>query len=198
MGVEIMQSILHESDTEARRKAFIRELAVAASPRARPGAHARRAARVRPPGWQGKAAFANVKNLRSCAVVARQDRHKHSRQHRRQGGEMSNIMDDLGELIFGDDLANEAMFRGAALEHGAILDRRFEQGRPGVAGEVRPREGSADHGTVYIRTSEGAFSSGKASYPKVGEVIQVKETRRGFEPWRIRLKRPKAACLLLS
>jgi len=105
---------------------------------------------------------------------------------------MSNIMDDLGELIFGDDLASEAMFRGAALEHGAILDRRFEQGRPGVAGEYRPqiREGSADHGTVYIRTSEGAFSSGKASYPKVGEVIQVKESETdGFEPWRIRLKR---------
>ena len=105
---------------------------------------------------------------------------------------MNNIMEDIGQLIFGDDLASEAMFRGSALEHGAILDRRFEQGRPGVAGEFRPqiREGSADHGTVYIRASESVFSSGKASYPKVGEVVQVKEREiDGFEPWRIRLKR---------
>ena len=83
---------------------------------------------------------------------------------------MSNIMDDLGELIFGDDLANEAMFRGAALEHGAILDRRFEQGRPGVSGEYLPqiREGSADHGTVYIRTSEGAFRVARP-HPKLAK-----------------------------
>lgn len=88
---------------------------------------------------------------------------------------------DLTKYTFISALTKEATYNGNPLQFGAIVERRFDQGRPGVAGEYRPqiREGSANHATIRIRAVEGFV-------PSIGDVMEVKDDYGNWEEWRVR------------
>lgn len=93
---------------------------------------------------------------------------------------------DLSDDIFSAGLESPADYNGVHLEHGAILSRRFDQGRPGVAGEYRPqiREGAGDHATIYLHAGETVFvANGR---PKVGDAVAVSEENGVSESWKVR------------
>lgn len=92
---------------------------------------------------------------------------------------------DLADDIFSAGLESPAEYNGVQLSHGAVLSRRFDQGRPGVASEYRPqiREGAGDHATIYLHAGEEVFTA--HGRPKNGDVVAVMvmdETDR----WRVR------------
>lgn len=93
---------------------------------------------------------------------------------------------DLADDIFSAGLQSPAEYNGVHLEHGAVLSRRFEQGRPGVAGEYRPqiREGAGDHATIYLHAGEPVFTAN--GRPKIGAVVTIIDRPDGADGWRVR------------
>ena len=79
-------------------------------------------------------------------------------------------------------------------QYGCILERRFQLGRPGVAGEYRPqmRDGAGDHATIYVRDVDRVRCQ---LPPKVGDSIFVETSPDSVtvEEWVVRgVKGPSA------
>lgn len=101
-------------------------------------------------------------------------------------------IDIANDLFSIPDFVSKALYNGVELEHGAIVSRRFDQGRPGVAGEFRPqiREGAGDHSTIYLHGKEEVFKA--SGNPKVNDTIRISESLEEFQDYKVRgMRGPK-------
>jgi len=95
-------------------------------------------------------------------------------------------IDIANDLFSIPDFVSKALYNGVELEHGAIVSKRFDQGRPGVAGEFRPqiREGAGNHSTIYLHAKEEVFKANGS--PKVGDAIRIAEELGAFQDYKVR------------
>lgn len=99
---------------------------------------------------------------------------------------------DLGDAIFQDEIVSEAWFRDELLQHGVIIERNTDQGRPS-GGEYRPevRAGSGNHAIIFLRSVEGVLAGREK--PMVKEKIRVYSETSEWADWTIRsVKGPEA------